>query len=271
MSSRARVLVSLPFALSLITLLSACGGRLVLRESAPFDLALREGTTWVYGLLIGEAEGAFLTPGVTLEVTAAAALEPPPHPLRLDAVVRFHGGGRYDRFRWPDWRGAGYLVTAVPHDSLRGGTDLYAEVTGPVFRIESLGGDIPGHLPWYVANSTAGLLDLTSWTGVSPVELTPVYLQRGRSADLVVPAPGSRIAGWFSSGGFGWTVTAGDTLLMVPAGNWRCIELTFWSREEGDENGVRHREYWTPGVGLVAWNDEREGGEGRWVLVEYRP
>ena len=212
----------------------------------------------------------FSTPEDTLRVAVTAELPAPGHSLRLDAVVRFEGG-RYERYRWPDFRGAGYLVDAVPGDSLGAGTDLYAETEGPVLRVEASGRTSLGHLPWYVANSSVGLLDLTAWTDAEEGRLEPVYLQRIRSADLVVPAPDSRVKGWWTAQGFGWTVTAVDTLVRVPAGLWRCTELTFWSKRMGDEQGVHHREYWTAGIGLVGWIDDRPNGEGRWALVEHRP
>ncbi len=253
-----------------VLVLAACAGRVVLREPAPYRLAAREGTEWVYLQLPGWPVADFSAPEDTLWVVVTAELPPPEHALRLDPVVRFEGL-RSARYRWPDYRGVGYIVEAVRGDTLRAGSNLYAETEGPVFRVESSGRTSQGHLPWYVANSSAGLLDLTAWTGTVGGPLEPVYLQRGRSADLVVPAPDSRIKGWWTAQGFGWTVTAADTLVRVPAGLWRCTELTFWSRRAGDEQGVHHREYWTAGIGLVGWIDDHPDGEGRWALAEYRP
>jgi hypothetical protein len=256
--------------LSLALGLAACAGQVVLREAAPFHLAAREGTEWVYLRLPGWPEADFSSPEDTLKVVVTGELPTPGHSLRLDAVVRFEDG-RYERYRWPDYRSTGYIVDTVPGDSLGAGTDLYAETEGPVLRVEASGRTSQGHLPWYVANSSAGLLDLTAWTGMVGGPLEPAYLQRGRSADLLVPAPDSRVKGWWTAQGFGWTVTAVDTLVRVPAGLWRCTELTFWSERAGDEQGVHHREYWSAGVGLVGWIDDRPDGEGRWALAEHRP
>gem|GEM_PF-2470484 len=235
-------------------------------SEAPFVVDFAEGTHWTYLRIdrgVDQSSGS--VPLDTLDIRVEEVLSPPRNPVLLEPLFN------RAELTPPVPAGLGlYLPLEVPPDSADMLEPLTTTLTGPVFRIAARGRTSEGKYPHFVANSTAGLLDITSWIWRWPAEPVPVYRRYERSASLLVPAPDSPIGGWCTDGS-GWFVTCRDTLVTVPAGDFLCTEISyhFGTRPGGEPDLTRYREYWSPGVGLVAWHDLRVEGDGRWVLAAW--
>lgn len=239
----------------------------LLEEEQPYRIALGDSTRWEYWKIDTDAGDPTVGPVDTLLVWVSGSYRSPGNPIRIDPLVNLaieQSSPPFDSFHLPS---ESYI------DSTGYIEELSVEITGSVFRIASRGSSSMGKYPHFVANSSAGLLDLTSWNWPrnrrAPV---PVYRSTLSRADLIVPGPGSRIGAWHT-GDSGWIVTAIDTMLGVPLGEFRCIEISYYTIGEPEEelDLEVYREYWAQDVGLVAWIDRREYGDGHWVLAKFEP
>ena len=260
--------------IALITLIltldgcAATGPPLLIDDVDPYHIDLAEGRFWEYWRLEQWPEGRVASALDTLVCTVVELLPPPDDPVLLDGQL----GRSVEEF---DLSRATAYATRPPRylpvvlsDTLGRVDHLAVNTVGPVARIASTKATSDGKLPYYAANSSAGLLDMTSWVvrrGEMPL---PTYVRGDRHGDLVVPSAPGNIGGWLTVTG-GWMVTDTDTLITVPAGRFQCIEITYYT-EYGSHFGggqSHYREYWARDTGLVGWIDQRAGGDGIWVLV----
>jgi hypothetical protein len=245
--------------------------QLSIEDPHPYFMQLEEGIRWEYWKLAtwnppetGEALD-------TLICEVSQSYPSPENPVLLDGLLASSEDADVRR------AGPGGLLMVQPHylpprgvDSVATADALLVTVREPVYQIAVHAASSQGKYPNFVANSSAGLIDLTSWILRRGQMAVPTYVRGDRHADLLVPTPGSTVGGW-SGGGGGWAVTARDTLITVPAGRFSCIEITYQSTVGWEPPGspFAYREYWTEGVGLVAWVDLRRVGDGIWVLGRY--
>ncbi len=254
----------------ILMLLSGCAAPAAARlidSEQPFTLSLDEGTHWVYWRMDGGAEPALRSPLDTLDIWVEEILAPPRNPILIEPLLN-----RPERVPAVPPGAGFYLPAAAPSDSADLIETITVAVTGPVFRIAARGRTSQGKYPHFVANSTAGLLDLTGWVWRWPQDPVPVYRRYNRAADLIVPADDSPIGGWCTDDS-GWYVTGRDRPMEVPAGTFRCIEISyhFHTRSGSEPDFPVYREYWAPQVGLIAWDDRRPDGDGSWVLAAFDP
>ena len=245
--------------------------QLSIEDPHPYFMQLEEGTRWEYWKLATWNPPATGDALDTLICEVSQSYPHPENPVLLDGLLASTEDAKVRRV------GPGGLLMVEPHYLPPGGVDsvatadqLAVTVREPVYRITAHPASSQGKYPHFLANSSAGLIDLTSWIlrrGQIPL---PTYVRGDRHADLLVPTTGSTVGGWFG-GGSGWTVTARDTLITVPAGRFSCIEITYETTVgwEPPDSPFAYREYWTEGVGLVAWVDLRRVGDGIWVLGRY--
>lgn len=257
----------------------------ILRDEAPYIISLESGLQWEYWKIGTSEAGRSPVTLDTLTVIVAESYPPPDGPVRIDPLINLslhpafqnHTSDSEEMEKQisrssplPSYNSF-YLPAAPPSDSLELVEHLAVEVMGRVFRIESYGRTSGGKHPYFMANSSAGLLDFTSWIALSYMtDPKPTYRRYLRSADLIVPAPDSRIGAW-NTGTSGWIVTTTDTLIAVPLGEFKCTEISYYMDSSSGELDLdSYREYWAPGMGLVAWIDFRSEGDGHWVLANYR-
>ncbi len=258
-----------------------------IEEPAPYSMDLSEGTAWVYWMVDQNETGSRLSPLDTLITWVEEELYHPRSKILIDPLVNLTRHPAFEEFH-DDMQalirrlnddpiqlpfGSFHLPAEAWFDSSGFFEHQLVKVVGPVCLIEASGDSSLGKYPHYMANSTAGLLDLTSWIWQGNENTPrPVYRPHLRMADLIVPTPGSRIGGW-NTGRSGWIVTATDTLITVPFGEFSCIEVSYYQKSDAPDGPAydEYLEYWTPGVGLIAWIDNREHGDGHWVLAEYGP
>ncbi len=248
---------------------------------------LSEGTAWVYWMIDQDRSSLQPVARDTLITWVEKELRRPGNTILIDPLVNLSRHPSFREIRDDPQALARrlkedpvrlpfdsfHLPAQAWYDSTRFIEHQLVRVAGPVCQIEARGDSSQGKYPHYVANSSAGLIDLTSWIWLRDNDTPrPVYRPQQRMADLIVPTPRSRIGGW-NTGQSGWVVTTTDTLITVPFGTFTCVELSYYQRSDSDEGPSfeEYCEYWTPGVGLIAWIDNREGGDGHWVLAEYGP
>ncbi len=251
-----------PFLLALL-LLSACSGlfwrRHMVQDPSAFHIQLRLGTEWVYYRLPLWPSGDFTGPQDTLSVRV---VDHRAAPSRIDLD---QWGGEYYWYDRP-------MMEWIPEGGWKKitGRFLSAVPVGDVFKVVS-DGEFPRFLggeKGYWADSSVGLLD--------------VFYPRPEGR-VVVYSPTATVRPYEEPGAYSWIEAAADTLIRVPAGEFRCFEhvLTFASsahylqprftrapdpRSPFDPR-IR-REFWAEGVGLIAWIDQGVGEY--WALAEYR-
>ena len=255
----------------LLVILPACAATrpaVLLQDPRPFQITLDVGTSWRYLRVDNLGPVSSWVGTDTLDCSITEVLPPPAGPVVLDGLVE-SAEEALDRLGGlPE--GAALRPHYLPPagaDSVAAAPRLLVEVHGSVARIVSRGRLTPGKYPHFIANSSGGLLDLTSWIIGYGAPPRPAYVRSDRRGDLLVPSERSGVAGWIGGRG-GWFVTAVDTLISVPAGTFACVEITY--RVPAYEPGAdldSYREYWAEDVGLVAWVDLRTGGDGIWVLL----
>ncbi len=285
-SSRPLCIAVLTIALCMVSC-AAPARMYFIEETAPYSIDLSQGTAWVYWMIDQDETGSRSAPLDTLITWVEKEVYHPRNRILIDPLVNFTRHPAYEEFRHDPGAlirhlkddpvllpfGSFHLPAAGWFDSTGFIEHQVVKVVGPVCLIEAIGDSSLGKYPHYMANSTAGLLDLTSWIWQGNEEAPrPVYRPYIRMADLIVPAAGSRIGGW-NTGQSGWMVTATDTLITVPSGSYSCIEVSYYQESDAPDGPgfEEYREYWTPGVGLIAWIDSRRHGDGHWVLAEYGP
>jgi len=167
-----------------------------------------------------------------------------------------------------------------------------AIVYGDVYQVQPIGGTLMDDFATcYLANTSVGLVDLTIVVVSYSLEAYPFKHRRQEELNILVkPWPGwarrhkrsrndsrlmvpgeySGIWGWASSS-WGWIVSALDMEVEVPAGSFSCTEITRFGNGYLDykTGEYLYKEYWTPGIGLVARVDRRYRGSGIWVLAQY--
>ncbi|MFC1499461.1 hypothetical protein ACFL6T_00405 [Candidatus Zixiibacteriota bacterium] len=254
-------------------------------EPDPYAIDLSEGTAWVYWLIDQNETAGQSAPLDTLITWVELEVYHPGSRILIDPLLNITRLSAYEQYRHDPVSLIGHLRDGpvllpsgsfhLPAEGWFDSTGFIehqvVKVIGSVCLIEAIGDSSLGKYPHYMANSTAGLLDLTSWTwSRNEDQPRPVYRPHIRMADLIVPASRSRIGGW-NTGKSGWIVTATDTLITVPCGSFSCMEISYYQDSDSPSGPLleEYREYWTPGIGLVAWIDNREDGDGYWVLAEY--
>jgi hypothetical protein len=217
-------------------------GTVFLEEPDPIGIRLPEGTELVYQRISATAETSIASGTITYRVAEIVRIEPR---VIVDEL------------------------TSAIEEPLLGRTQLWLKDTA--FRLEIMeeSGDleVPGMLavtPGMAVAPTA--LYANSEAGI--VRLQDVDSEEGR---LVAPSHGIKIEPYFAYSSF-WYVSNPDTVLSVPAGDFRCVETTWW---ETPNRWFTY--YWADRVGLVAHQsrqgDPRAGPVDRWLevhLIEVR-